>query len=424
MKEDFLHYVWKHKLFMLTNLKTTTNESVEILKFGIHNFNSGPDFLNASIKIDGQQWFGNIEIHINSSDWYAHHHETDANYDAVILHVVWEEDVAVFAKNNQTLPTLVLKDKVDKLLLDSYFRLLKSKVNWIPCENEINTISTFVLENWKERLYFERLERKANQIQTYLNENNLDFEATLFVLLCKNFGLKINGDAFLQLANSFDFKVLKKVRTNKLQLAALLFGQAGFLEEVLEEPYYNLLQKEYSFLQAKFKLIPIAKQYFSFFRMRPSNFPTIRIAQLVELYHNYEHPFLVLMELPSKKDFYTFFKIKVDTFWENHFTFEKISPKKSKKSLSTAFVDLLLINTIIPIKFIFQKSRGVVFENEYLDLLKEIKPENNSIIERFTTLGINVKNALDSQALLQLKNEYCTHKKCLSCAVGKDILRA
>jgi len=424
MKEDFLHYVWKHNLFPCTNLKTTKNESLEILKFGSHNFNSGPDFLDASLRIDGQEWFGNIEIHINASDWYVHHHETDAKYDAVILHVVWEEDVLIYTKSNLILPTLTLKDKVDYDLLKRYDELLKLNATWIPCENEINTTSALVFEHWKERLFFERLEKKATEIQLILAQRNVDFEATLFALLCKNFGLKINGVAFLQLANSFDFKILKKVRGNSLQLAALLFGQAGFLGGVVEESYYSQLQKEYEFLQAKFNLVPIAKEHFSFFRMRPTNFPTIRIAQLVALYHKYEHPFLALLGLQTKKEFYNFFKVELDFFWKNHFTFEKISPKKSLKHISTAFVDLVLINTIIPVKFSYQKIRGEIFENEYLDLLEDIRPEKNSIVKKFTSLGIESKNAFDTQALLQLKNEYCSCKKCLSCAVGKNILRA
>lgn len=423
MKEDFLHYVWKHNLFASTNLKTTRNESLEILKLGTHNFHSGPDFLDASLKIDGQEWFGNIEIHVNASDWYVHHHERDAKYDAVILHVVWEEDVLIYTKSNLILPTLTLKNKVDCNLLERYGVLVKPNTTWIPCENEINTTSALVFEHWKERLFFERLEKKATEIQLILAQRNVDFEATLFALLCKNFGLKINGVAFLQLANSFDFKILKKVRSNSLQLAALLFGQAGFLDRVVEESYYMQLQNEYEFLQMKFNLVPIVKEHFSFFRMRPTNFPTIRIAQLVALYHRHEHFFLTLLELQTKKEFYSFFKVELDLFWENHFTFEKISPKKSIKRISTAFVDLVLINTIIPVKYSYQKIRGEIFENEYLDLLEDIRPEKNRIVNRFTSLGIESKNAFDTQALLQLKNEYCTRKKCLRCAVGKNILR-
>jgi hypothetical protein len=424
MKEDFLHYVWKYKLFVLKDLYTTSNENIEILKSGTHNCNSGPDFLNAALKIDGQHWFGNVEIHIKSSDWYAHNHENDSNYDAVILHVVWEDDVVVYAKNNQPLPTLVLKDRVDRELLASCLQLLNSKSKWIACENEIAKVNSFEFENWKERLYFERLERKANEIKTILVHNNSDFEATLFVLLCRNFGLKVNAEAFFQLANSFDFSILKKVRTNQLQLAALLFGQAGFLEDRIEDVYYNSLKIEYNFLQKKFHLQPITKHYFSFFRMRPSGFPTIRIAQLIALYHANEHLFLQLMELKHKENYYQIFEVQVNKFWENHFTFDKISKKITSKKISKSFVDLLLINTIIPLKFLYQKNRGVIVEDEFLELLKVIKPEKNNIIEKFSSLSVTSINAFDSQALLQLKNEYCDSKRCLHCAVGKIVLKS
>ena len=424
MKEDFLHYVWKYKLFVLKDLYTTSNENIEILKSGTHNCNSGPDFLNAALKIDGQHWFGNVEIHIKSSDWYAHNHEIDSNYDAVILHVVWEDDVVVYAKNNQPLPTLVLKDRVDRELLASCLQLLNSKSKWIACENEIAKVNSFEFENWKERLYFERLERKANEIKTILVSNNSDFEATLFVLLCRNFGLKVNAEAFFQLANSFDFSILKKVRTNQLQLAALLFGQAGFLEDKIEDVYYNSLKIEYNFLQKKFHLQPITKHYFSFFRMRPSGFPTIRIAQLIALYHANEHLFLQLMELKHKENYYQIFEVQVNKFWENHFTFDKISKKITSKKISKSFVGLLLINTIIPLKFLYQKNRGVIVEDEFLELLKVIKPEKNNIIEKFSSLSVTSINAFDSQALLQLKNEYCDSKRCLHCAVGKIVLKS
>lgn len=423
MKEEFLHYIWKYKLFTFDDLQTTKYEKLEILKFGLPNLNSGPDFLNASIKIDGQEWFGNIEIHINASDWYAHNHEIDTNYDAVILHVVWEDDVEVFSKNNITLPTLVLKDKVEESLQNNFFQLLKFGNKWIGCESAIAKVSPFVLENWKERLYFERLERKTFEIKIILEKNSKDFEAALFVLLCKNFGLKVNGEGFLQLATSFNFKVLKKVRTNKLQLAALLFGQAGFLNEDIEDGYYKLLQKEYDFIKLKFGLTPIEKQHFSFFRMRPINFPTIRIAQIVELYFKNEHLFLKLITLKNKKDFYDFFKIDLQGFWENHYTFQKISQKKSKKNISTSFVDLLIINTIIPLKLIYQQDRGEFIKNEYIKLLKEINPEKNAIVDKFKSLEIVFKNALDSQSFIHLKNNYCDKKKCLHCAVGQQMLK-
>ena len=256
-----------------------------IIKPGLHNTNAGPDFLNAHLKIENQIWIGNVEIHLKSSDWYAHHHEVDKNYDAVLLHVVWEDDVTIFMKNNKPLPTMVLKEFVSARVLANYQRLFCKSESWIPCQYSINTVDDFTLSNWKERLYFERLENKSKVIESLLKEENNNFEAVLFQLLVKNFGLKVNGDSFLSLSQSVDYAVFKSVRSNENNLAALLFGQAGFLEEDLEEVYYQKLRKEYMYLKHKYNLQPIANNQFSFFRMRPNNFPTIRLAQLVSLFH-------------------------------------------------------------------------------------------------------------------------------------------
>ena len=421
MNEDFLHYVWKYQLFSIKNLKTTKKEELVILKHGTHNFNSGPDFLNAQLKIDNQLWVGNVEIHLKSSDWYAHNHETDKNYDAVILHVVWEDDVTVFMNNNIALPVLVLKDFVFKSALNNYRNLFSKEQRWIPCEKEINSINVFVLDNWKERLFFERLERKSNEMNTLLIDNKNDFEAVLFQLLAKNFGLKVNGEAFLNLANSIDFSTVRKVRFNETQLTALLFGQAGFLEEEIEEEYYLQLKMEYKYLKHKYNLHTITNEQFSFFRMRPPNFPTIRIAQLVSLYHVHQNLFSKMMKIETLKGFYELFEVDVNPFWKTHYTFDKTS-KISPKKITKTFVDLLLINTIIPLKFLYQKNRGEVNENEFLEIYQKIKPERNSIISKFNEIGMKTKNGYETQALLELKNNYCAKKLCLKCAVGLKLL--
>jgi hypothetical protein len=422
MNEDFLHYVWKYQLFSVYDLKTSTNEDVSILKVGIHNYNSGPDFLNAQLKIDDQLWVGNVEIHLKSSDWYAHHHEIDENYDAVILHVVWEDDATVFMKNNKPLPVLVLKDFVFLSALNNYRNLFSAKQNWIPCEKEINTVDNFTIDNWKERLFFERLERKSIEMNQVLLDNQNDFEAVLFQLLAKNFGLKVNGDVFFNLATSFNFSVLKKVRFTESQLAALLFGQAGFLEDVIEDEYHQQLKTAYSYLQHKYNLESIAKVQFSFFRMRPPNFPTIRIAQLIALYHLHQNLFSKMMQIETLKGFYELFEIDINPFWKSHYTFDKTS-KLSTKKLTKSFVDLVLINTIIPLKFLYQKNRGEVNEMEFLAILKKIKSEKNSIISKFDDIGVKSKNAYETQALLELKNNYCNKKLCLQCAIGIKLLR-
>ena len=422
MNEDFLHYVWLYKMFSKVDFKTTGNEHLSIIKSGLHNKNAGPDFLNAQLKIDGQTWIGNVEIHLKASDWYMHNHEKDLNYDAVILHVVWENDVAIYMKNNKPIPTLVLKNFIDETVLNKYKNLFLAPTTWLPCKNAISTVDKFIFNNWKERLFFDRLERKSEEINALLQEKNNNFEAVLFQLLIKNFGLKVNGNSFLRLAQSVDYSVIKKLSFHANQLAALLFGQAGFLEEETEVEYRKELRKEYHYLKYKFKLNHIPKNEFSFFRMRPNNFPTIRIAQLVALFHKHQNLFSKLIAIDNLKEFYELFTVVVDPFWQTHYNFESIS-KKSPKKITTSFVDLLIINTIIPLKFLYQKSRGEVDEESFLVLLKSIKPEKNSIISKFYEIGVSFKNAFDTQALLELKNNYCAPKRCLECAIGNTILK-
>jgi len=422
MNEEFLYYVWKYKIFTDINLQTSDAKEISILKAGIHNKNSGPDFLNAQVKIDQQLWAGNVEMHVKSSDWYLHKHEEDANYDAVILHVVWEHDVAVFMKNNKPLPTLELKNFVSKELLENYNSLVYHQQKFIPCENQLTTIDEFILNNWLERLYFERLESKSIFIKDLLLDTNADFEAVLFQLLAKNFGLKVNGDGFLQLATSMDFSVVKKERFDLEQLTALFFGQAGFLEEDLEEHYHQQLKEKYQYLKHKHKLNSISKNNFQFFRMRPPNFPTIRIAQLASLFFTHQNLFSKLMSIQKKEDFYALFSFEVDAFWKTHYTFESES-KKSAKKLTKSFIDLIIINTIIPLKFVYLQSRGEVDENGIMQLIKQVSSEKNSIISNFINLKIKSRNAMESQALLELKNNYCTKKRCLQCAIGNSLLR-
>jgi len=422
MKENFLHYVWKYKLFPLLHLKTSKNNQLKILHSGSHNLHSGPDFLNAKIIIDDLIWVGNIEIHIKSSDWYLHRHEEDANYDTVILHVVWEYDTEIFDHNNEPIPTLELKGLIAENLLNKYEKLFSKELRWIPCEKLIGNTNPFVFQNWIERIFLERLEQKSVMIDTLLKQENNDYEAVLFQLLSKNVGLKINGDAFLKLATSFRFSILRKERFSELSLYALLFGQGGFLEENIENSYHQKLKETYQYLQSKYQLKPIRKEQFQFFRMRPTNFPTIRIAQLASLYHMHQHLFSELMNFTTVKAYYKFFSVQLPSFWATHYTFQKESPIRVKK-LTKSFVDLLLINTIIPLKFNYLKRRGVVDEAVFLNLMQQLKPEKNAIITKFSALKISTKNAFETQALLELKNNYCDPKKCLNCAIGNDLLK-
>ncbi|MEZ4797481.1 MAG: DUF2851 family protein [Flavobacteriaceae bacterium] len=421
MHEDFLHYLWKHKRFDVLNLVTTEFEAIEIASVGEHNLNSGPDFFNAQIRIADQLWAGNVEIHLKSSDWYLHNHETDKTYDNVILHVVWEHDTDVFRKDNSKLPTLILKDFVSEATIKNYSALMSKAKKWINCENDFGVVDDFLLQNLLERLYIERLEAKSGVILELLKSSNNDWETVLFKMLAKNFGLKVNGDAFYSLANSVDFSVLRKLQPNIKQLEALLFGQADLLNTSYEDAYYLSLQKEYKFLKQKFKLNNDGVIPFQYFRLRPTNFPTIRIAQLAMLYHTHHNLFSKVIGLNKLKDFYNLFAIQTTTYWQSHYTFGKTS-KPIKKTISKAFVDLLLINTIIPLQFCYEKQKGNNNHENILKLIQEIKPEKNSIVDKFQSLKPVPNSAMQSQALLQLKNAYCDKNKCLQCAVGNSIL--
>lgn len=429
IKENFLHYLWKHKVFVINQLQTSNNEDLHIFRSGEHNLNSGPDFINAKIRIDDQLWAGNVEIHIRSSDWYLHHHEKDVNYDNVILHVVWENDIDIYRKHNAVIPTLELKNIISSKIIDQYQILFSKQLKWINCESLIHSVDKFTIDNWLEVLYFERLEQKSSLIYQLLENSANDWETVLFQLLAKNFGLKVNGDAFLNLAKSLDFKIIRKEQSKLYCLEALLFGQAGLLQGEIEEPYYNKLKTEYKYLQAKYHLEPIFEGQFHFFRLRPNNFPTIRIAQFAMLYFLHKNLFIKILETNSLDEFYDLFKATTSSFWDRHYNFNSNSVKRLKKT-SKPFIDLLLINTIIPIKFIYYKELGKIDEGSIFKIPLLIKSENNNIIKRFESIfsikenkDLKITNAFESQAFLQLKSSYCDKQRCLHCAVGNAILK-
>jgi len=339
----------------------------------------------------------------------------------VILHVVWEHDVEVFRNLNEVITTIELKDIVSENVLKKYRELFKSTKKWINCENNIDSINSFILNYFFEQLYCERLEEKSKVIECELKKSNNNWEEVLFKLLAKNFGLKVNGEAFFNLANTINYATVRKVSLNGFQLEALLFGQAGLLFELKESNYFLDLKKEYEYLKAKFSLEPLNKGQIQFFRLRPSNFPTIRISQLVQLYLKEQQLFSKVIAIKNVDEYYKLFSVQTSEFWDTHFTFEKES-KKHVKKLTNSFIDLLLINTIIPIKFMYFKKMGNINFNEILSLIQELKPEKNTIISNFNQLNIQSKSAFETQALLQLKTEYCNNLKCLNCAVGKELL--
>lgn len=420
MQEDFLHYIWQHKKFDIFHLKTTQNEELQIVSVGQHNTNSGPDFFNAQLKIGEQLWAGNVEIHIKSSDWFVHNHEQDTTYDNVILHVVWEHNCDVFRQDNSEIPTLELRNHINKKLFENYKTLFSNQNRWINCENDFAQVDTFIIDNWLERMFLERLERKSNTIQDLLIDSKNNWEVVLFKLLAKNFGVKVNGDAFFSLAHSINFSIIRKVQSKPEQLEALLFGQAGLLEVEVQDPYYLNLVKEYQFLKQKFQLDNLHVLPLQFFRLRPPNFPTIRLSQLAMLYHRHQNLFSKVMALQTLEELYEVFDVSTTTFWNTHYTFEKQS-KASIKKLTKSFIDLLVINTILPLKFCYAKHGGQQVEEQIIDIANGITSEDNSIIKAFNSLKKVSHSALQSQALIQLKAEYCDKNKCLHCAIGNAI---
>lgn len=424
MREDILHFIWKHKKLPNIGLKTTSGAPVTIVKIGQHNDQSGPDFFNAQVRIGEQLWVGNVEIHIKSSDWYVHNHEVDENYNSVILHVVWEDDGAVFRDDNSVIPTLELKSYVDEKLLSACEELLNGVGNkFINCEKDIETVDSFIVESWMERLFFERLEQKTEFIEELLHKSNNNWEYVFFIMLLKNFGLKINGDSFFSLQNALNASVVSKLKNNTFQLKSVLFGLLGLLEETeCVDGYYIKLKEEYQFLKNKFNLKEEGIVKPEFFKLRPPNFPTIRLSQFANLYSEHQNLFSKLVGKVSLEDLHAIFKVMASDYWDTHFTFGKES-KKSKKRITKKFVDLIVINTILPFKFYHAKSLGKDINEELVVIIAEIGNEDNSIINNFKKIGVPAVSAKDSQALLQLYNSYCTKNKCLQCAIGASLLK-
>lgn len=422
MKEDFLHYLWKFKKFNALNLKTFNQEEITISNVGQYLELAGPDFFNAQITIGNQKWAGNVEIHVKSSDWYVHHHEKDSGYENVILHVVWEHDSEVFRTDNSEIPVLELKNYVDQSILNNYQKLSTPK-SWVFCEKQLKEIPQFIVTNWQERLFFERLERKSRPILKLLEETNNDWETVLFHLLAKNFGLNTNGDTFLKVAQSIPFSIIRKECFEVENLEALLLGAAGLLDADKEDAYFKDLKFRYFYLLHKHQIEKHFIEPVQFFKHRPDNFPTIRLSQLANLFHKQQNLFSKISTVNTVEAIYEIFRVSVTSYWETHYQFDKESPKK-KKALSKSFMDLLILNTIIPLQFAYAKSQGKEVSEDLIDFLTAVEAEKNSIIDKFDSFGIKSKNAFETQSLLQLKNEYCNKSKCLDCAIGIELLKS
>jgi len=421
MKEELLHFIWQSKILLKQPLFLTNAKLLEIKSVGTLNKDAGPDFFNAKIKIDNEILVGNIEIHIKASDWLNHKHQNDKAYQNVILHVVLENDKPIFDNYQNTLLTLELKNYLPPSLLTKY-KILQEHQNEIPCQPIFSLPDNFKLNNWLNRLVIERLEKKCERIESILKINNNNWEQTFYVLTAQYFGQKTNTQAFEWLAQNLPMQIIAKHKDKLSQIEALVLGTAGFLNQKLTDDYLIFLQKEYLYLQQKYSLTHFDKTIWKFGRMRPSNFPTIRLMQFAALLYQSSHLFSKILECNDINSLQQLYKLK-------HIHLINLSELSShefsalKANLGTSAINTIIINTVVPIVFLYGKHRFDEEKcNKAIAWLEQISPEKNSIIDFWKQLGINIENAMQTQALLQLKNEYCAHKKCLNCEIGFHIL--
>ena len=418
--EQLLHYVWKHKIFPLKELKTTTGQQVEVIDTGLANTDAGPDFFNAKLKLDGVLWIGNIEIHERSSDWFKHGHHADAGYNSVILHIASEIDMEISRSNGERIPQIQLI--CPEAVRTNYKELLETD-SYPPCYRIIPSLSPFTAHSWMSALQMERFEQKATLLNERLKRCQGNWEDAFFITLARNFGFGLNGDAFETWAHQLPFRAVDKHRNDLFQIEAIFFGQAGILEDSDGDGYYLRLKKEYTYLQHKFGLIPMDASLWRFLRLRPANFPHIRIAQLACLYHRAYGLLSRIMETETLQGVRDILKGGTSEYWLTHYTFGGSSPSRPK-ALSNTSLDLLIINTVVTFLYAYGLHKGnPVLCARAGSFLEELKAENNYITRMWEQYGMKASNAADSQALIQLKKEYCDKKKCLYCRIGYEYLK-
>ncbi|HEY6082756.1 MAG TPA: DUF2851 family protein [Chitinophagaceae bacterium] len=421
LSEKLLQYIWRFGLYNARSLETLTGETLEVISPGIFNANSGPDFLHARIRIGDTVLAGNIEVHVQSSGWFRHHHDRDKQYRNVILHVVFENDREAKGEGRIKIPVLELKDRIAKLLLHRYGELMR-QTRTIPCAGQTGQVDELTWESWKDRLLAERWEMKIAVFRNWLKENNYNWEETFYWAIGRNFGMPVNSAPFEELVRSLPLKLLAKHANDPVQTAALLFGQAGMLEYNFREEYPLQLQREYHFLQKKYALEPATLYPWQWLRMRPSNFPTIRIAQFAALISRSPRLFSILAEGGNLHDLYRLLQVKMDDYWQTHYRFEQVSSPVSKAP-GLASIQHIVINTISPMLYLYGRERSMApFRESAFQFLAQMPAEKNHIIREWKEAGVAVRNARDSQALLHLKKNYCDEKRCLECAVGNKIL--
>jgi hypothetical protein len=418
MTEDFLHYFWRYKSAG-REFRLASGEKLEVVRPGIHNSDSGPDFMHARLRIDGTLWAGNVEIHVLSSDWIRHGHPGDANYDNIILHVVYSDDAIIRRSSGSAMPTLELFSYIPPEVFDSYCQFLASHL-WVPCAMHLKDIPAIKAESWLETLAATRLERKCREISGILEETHYDWNQAFFISLAATLGFRINKQPFEMLARQTPLTCIEKHRNDPMQVEAILFGQAGMLEGRFRPGEYPaVLQREYRHLSRKFSLKPIPGHLWKFMRLRPNNFPTIRLAQLASILCRNPLIFGEILDRKNDDDLSRVFNAGVSDYWQRHYRFGEASPRSFSKSLSPDTLNLILINNVIPFLFQYGETRNEPGLKELaLRLLEGLPPESNSIIRKFKEFGLEPHSALQSQGMLELKTAWCDERKCLDCSFG------
>lgn len=420
--EEFIHYIWENRLFYDENLRTMTGEPVEVIHPGCRNTDSGPDFFQAKVKISGILWVGNVEMHRKASDWEKHHHHTDNAYSNVILHVVKHADRQICRKDGSEIAAVELK--WPRHYTRNYRKLLKAKT-WIACQDQFFHVDPLILHVGFNRLMIERLERKTNELISCLEENHYNWNEAFYLMLARMFGLKVNAAPFELLARSVPLRILEKHKNSLFQLEALLFGTSGLLSgEFPGDVYFMKLQQEFLFLQKKYNLRMVQPHLWKFLRLRPVNFPTLRIAQLAALIRQDWGLFSMVMDAADIQELKKLFRVKASDYWNNHYRFNKPTNHCTTKELGEYAVDMLIVNVVVPFLFVYGESQSrPLLKNRALDFLEKLPAENNAVIRKWRKLGVEAGSAFESQALLQLKNRYCNLKDCLHCPVGNQIVR-
>lgn len=419
MKESILHYIWQQKLFTAHALRTTDGDTLEVIDVGKLNTDAGPDFFNAKIKIGDTVWAGNVEIHTLTSDWYKHQHQQDKAYDNIILHVVKTADTVIYRNNGEIIPQLeiIYPKNIEK----SYEQLINEQ-KWIPCAGKFQNVHHLFIKSWVTTLLTERLELRMDTIAMILDEKNQHWEEAFYIILSRSFGFNTNNQAFETLARSLPLSVVSKHKNNLFQLEALLFGQAGFLDKITTDNYVLQLKNEYDFLKSKYTLKTMNVEQWKLLRLRPDNFPHLRIAQLAALIHKSSKLFSKIIDNPAMEALVNLFRTEPSEYWKNHYLFEHESKTKSKK-LGINSIHGILINTVVPFIFYYASRKGNQELKDWaIQLFEQLPAEKNTIINGWAGLGVKIENAYDSQALLHLKKYYCDDKKCLRCRIGHKIL--